>query len=553
MKQLIAALIAPVLLLVALSPSIAFEGNTLRVGGPGGQEFHDLCGPGTALASIDYDAGKDVDGMAMYCKALHGDKVEGPEQRGRTWGNPNAPFADAFGGVTKRAGGRVSCPEPLAVQAIYLTESAVKVVHDFWLLCRNLATGEHYKTSWSRTVGGAGGPAGNANCGDDAYAVGIWGGSGSMVDAIGLTCATFHPSVVNNPPPAVPEKPIKHTCRAGDRGACSTSSGGTPWGTVCVRYAMAAVKAVKENSSRGCGGTGIRWSSSGEDHVKWCMSHKDDMRLLDVEAKARSDALAACGSGTGNAGGSGDQTGGNDVGGGGTPQTPEDMGGMPPAQQADGACGGGNAAATVVIDQPGLDKLNVRSGPGGRVIGTVAEGDTVSVIGPCGAISGAAGFTKPKTQQGGGGGGAGGWCQISAPVHGCVSAQFLAFGGGDVGTLPGGAAGFAKSKSKPQEPASAGAGFSGRWSANADNVAYSLSLKQKGNSVSGNYQGADGSAGTISGKMSGNILHFSWVQKDGTRGSGKFVLADDGQSFDGTYNFSNNPDAVEGSWSGTRQ
>jgi hypothetical protein len=240
--------------------------------------------------------------------------------------------------------------------------------------------------------------------------------------------------------------------------------------------------------------------------------------------------------------------GGDDAGGGGTPQTPADMGGMPPMQQADGACGDGNAVATVVINQPGLDKLNVRSGPGGQVVGTVPEGDTVSVVGPCGAISGAAGFAKPKTQQGGG---AGGWCQISAPVHGCVSSQFLAFGG-DTG-LAGGAAGFAKSKSKPQEPTSAGAGFSGRWAANADNVAYSLSLKQKGNSVSGNYQGADGSAGTISGKMSGNILHFSWVQKDGTRGSGKFVLADDGQSFEGTYNFSNDPDAVEGSWSGTRQ
>lgn len=269
-------------------------------------------------------------------------------------------------------------------------------------------------------------------------------------------------------------------------------------------------------------------------------------------AASNVDFVPATGTSTGNKLKTLRPAGSDDAGGGGTPQTPADMGGMPPMQQADGTCGDGNAVATVVINQPGLDKLNVRSGPGGQVVATVPEGDTVSVVGPCGAISGAAGFAKPKTQQGGGAGGAGDWCQISAPVHGCVSSQFLAFGGGDVGTLPGGAAGFAKSKSKPQEPASAGASFSGRWAANADNVVYSLSLKQKGNSVSGTYQGADGSAGTISGKMSGNILHFSWVQKDGARGSGKFVLADDGQSFDGTYNFSN-PDAVGGSWSGTRQ
>ncbi|MDX8493018.1 hypothetical protein RFN29_15680 [Mesorhizobium sp. VK22B] len=244
----------------------------------------------------------------------------------------------------------------------------------------------------------------------------------------------------------------------------------------------------------------------------------------------------------------------NGSGSGGTPQTPADMGGPPPMQQADGTCGGGNAMATVVINQPGLDKLNVRSGPGGQVVGTVPEGGTASVIGPCGAISGAAGFTKPKTQQGGGGGGAGGWCQISAPVHGCVSSQFLAFGGSDAGTnISGGAAGFAKSKARPQASAPTTAGFSGRWAANADNVAYSLSLRQKGSGVSGNYQGSDGSAGTISGKMNGNILRFAWVQRDGTKGSGKFMLADDGQSFNGSYSFGSNPDAVEGRWNGTRQ
>ncbi|TIS45373.1 hypothetical protein [Mesorhizobium sp.] len=313
-----------------------------------------------------------------------------------------------------------------------------------------------------------------------------------------------------------PTKPIKHTCRAGDRGACST--GETPWATICVRYAMAAVKAVKENGSRGCGGTGAQWASSGEDYIKWCMSHKDDMRLLDMEAKARSDALAVCGSGTGNASGGGDR--------------------------ADNSCGGGTA--TVVINQPGLDRLNVRNGPDGQVTGTVPEGQAVSVTGPCGGTGGAAGIIASKQS-----GGDGGWCRISAPVSGCVSSRFLKFGGGAAGFAKS-AAGFAKPKEK-QISASAAAGFGGSWSANADNVAYDLSLQQNGNGVSGRYQGDDGSAGQITGKVSGNVLRFSWVQKDGTRGSGKFTLAADGQSFAGSYNFGNNPDVVEGSWNGTRQ
>ncbi|MEI9419219.1 hypothetical protein [Mesorhizobium sp. Cs1321R2N1] len=209
---------------------------------------------------------------------------------------------------------------------------------------------------------------------------------------------------------------------------------------------------------------------------------------------------------------------------------------------ADASCGG--RTATVVINQPGLDKLNVRNAPDGQVTGTVPEGQAVSVAGPCGKTGGAAGIIANKQ-----GGGDGGWCRISAPVSGCVSARFLKFGGGAAGFAKS-AAGFAKSKGTQ---ASARAGFGGSWSANADNVVYSLSLQQNGNGVSGRYQGNDGSAGQINGKVSGNVLRFSWVQKDGTRGSGKFTLSSDGQSFAGNYNFGNNPDTVEGSWNGTRQ
>ncbi|MGT2466415.1 hypothetical protein ACVOMV_17405 [Mesorhizobium atlanticum] len=134
-------------------------------------------------------------------------------------------------------------------------------------------------------------------------------------------------------------------------------------------------------------------------------------------------------------------------------------------------------------------------------------------------------------------------------MSGCVSARFLKFGGGAAGFAKS-AAGFAKSKGTK---ASATADFGGSWSANADNVAYDLSLQQNGNGVSGRYQGNDGSVGQIAGKVAGNVLRFSWVQQDGTRGSGKFVLSGDGQSFAGSYNFGNNPDAVESTWNGTRQ
>jgi hypothetical protein len=121
------------------------------------------------------------------------------------------------------------------------------------------------------------------------------------------------------------------------------------------------------------------------------------------------------------------------------------------------------------------------------------------------------------------------------------------------GAAGGGKTGFAKPTPNTGEPAATAASFSGRWAASADNVRYTIILSQNGNGVFGNYQGTDGSVGTINGKLNGNVLRFAWVQRDGNKGTGRFLLSNDGQSFDGSYNFGNNPDAVEGRWSGTRQ
>ncbi|HEX7917087.1 SH3 domain-containing protein [Rudaea sp.] len=256
-----------------------------------------------------------------------------------------------------------------------------------------------------------------------------------------------------------------------------------------------------------------------------CVTHSGD-GVADAEETRLKQRLEACKAG--------DKSGGME----GTAAV-----GQPPMQQTEGSCRRGTA--TVAINQPGLDKLNVRAAPGGQVTGTVPEGETVSVTGPCGASGGAAGIVAKRQSSGDD------WCQLSAPVSGCVSAQFLKFGGGNVGQ-PGGAAGFAKSK-EHQASAPVTASFDGSWSADADNVAYSISLSQEGTRVSGRYQGADGSAGQINGQVSGKVLRFTWMQKDGTRGSGKFVLSADGESFDGTYSSGNGPDAIGGSWNGTRQ
>jgi hypothetical protein len=218
-----------------------------------------------------------------------------------------------------------------------------------------------------------------------------------------------------------------------------------------------------------------------------------------------------------------------------TPPAPP-MPQSPPMQV--GMCGPPGGMAVVVISDPNLHKLNVRASPGGAVLTAIQEGSEVSIVGECGPEA-AAGFTKPPA----GTSVPSGWCQIDAPVAGCVSAKFLAFGGQ--------AAGLAKEA--PPAPAAAAPTFTGSWDANAQDVAYTMTLTQTAKSVSGSYEGADGSVGKITGKVKGNVLRFAWTQTDGISGSGKFALAEDGQSFAGSYTLGSNPDQADGSWSGLRR
>jgi hypothetical protein len=57
----------------------------------------------------------------------------------------------------------------------------------------------------------------------------------------------------------------------------------------------------------------------------------------------------------------------------------------------------------------------------------------------------------------------------------------------------------------------------------------------------------------ISGKVTDNVLRFTWVE-DGGQGSGRFTLSSDGESFEGTFSMTKNPDDTSGgTLNGTRQ
>lgn len=60
------------------------------------------------------------------------------------------------------------------------------------------------------------------------------------------------------------------------------------------------------------------------------------------------------------------------------------------------------------------------------------------------------------------------------------------------------------------------------------------------------------SISSIKGTVTDNVLRFKW-QEDGGQGSGKFTLSADGQSFQGTFSNTNDPnDTSGGTWNGIR-
>jgi hypothetical protein len=59
--------------------------------------------------------------------------------------------------------------------------------------------------------------------------------------------------------------------------------------------------------------------------------------------------------------------------------------------------------------------------------------------------------------------------------------------------------------------------------------------------------------GGLKGTVTDNVLRFTWSQ-DESRRAGRFTLSSDGESLEGTYSATRNPDdASGGSWNGTRQ
>jgi hypothetical protein len=76
-----------------------------------------------------------------------------------------------------------------------------------------------------------------------------------------------------------------------------------------------------------------------------------------------------------------------------------------------------------------------------------------------------------------------------------------------------------------------------------------MRLTQQGNKVSGTY---DYDGGKLTGTVTENVLRFQWTQASGSKGSGRFLLAADGKSFNGYWYRGEDPALADQVWNGTR-
>lgn len=100
--------------------------------------------------------------------------------------------------------------------------------------------------------------------------------------------------------------------------------------------------------------------------------------------------------------------------------------------------------------------------------------------------------------------------------------------------------------------------FAGNWASRTNHGgAYSLTLAQNGNDVTGTYASENGRKGELTGKLHQNILFFVWSLEGGYKGAGEFELAPDGNSFSGSYRITqyqgDRPKHLRGAWEGTRK
>ncbi|OJX15945.1 MAG: hypothetical protein BGO82_13695 [Devosia sp. 67-54] len=168
--------------------------DTLAPGGTSGGGFRTQCPDGTILAGVNASFGADMNSIAGVCRKFENGHYVGNLIPLETRGRPNDKH------------GQARCPTVVQGMWVGISGAGSSLVHHIELICGNLKkrTVEpspiiDTATFGLLTHGGEAFATVAADCGPGAFAIGLQGTSGSLVDSVGMICGRFDDTPASKP------------------------------------------------------------------------------------------------------------------------------------------------------------------------------------------------------------------------------------------------------------------------------------------------------------------------------------------------------------------
>lgn len=469
------------LLTLSFAAGAAHAGQEFReTGGPGGGAFRSECPAWSHVVGFTGRVGAWLISIEPLCAPLLAQEQKigaGTANGQRSGGSEGGQFYS------------VSCPIGYALGAwvfdmVVNSDVEPTFVNAIGMECRLVGSpGQTYRAQIGDDLGatltkdvaviaqmGWDRPTFTNSCPPGELVTGVRGRSGIYIDALGLICG----------PPPTPQE-----------------------AALCNGYRDAALQAVADNQSLGCGQSGDRWTADGAAHMDWCIGLGEQRAAAtQAETAARTRTIGKCRAAS-----------------------------LGIQQRIPGA---EMRAKNVEIQQQNsavLANPNLAVQPAPAIVMKAP---------PAGAAASDAMVAKPAER-------------VVKPLPSAIAVQSLPAAETPAPLVLGRRGGVLAAAPAPP------IGFTGAWSTRTDkNWSYEISFVQEGSQVSGNYLVQNGDTGRIRGTMTGKVLNFEWDQDGGWSGTGQFVLAADGNSFQGTYKTNphpaiSDPGQLSGTWSGTRK
>jgi hypothetical protein len=195
----------------ALPASAQSDLYRVIVAGPGGGPFDDLCRGSDVLIGFNYIAGSTLNTIAGVCQAQNNGVLTGANYglatRGKDPGNGGLFSAEFHGAGTPR------CRSGQAIGEMTVSLDKNGEVENIDATCVGLRPGDNLAPSHIiAQTGGAALTNKHIACSTGDIAIGLIGRSGTLINGVGLQCATFPwsrvaastPTPTPNPVPAVP-------------------------------------------------------------------------------------------------------------------------------------------------------------------------------------------------------------------------------------------------------------------------------------------------------------------------------------------------------------